>query len=59
MIVLVDYCLADIKNIFDIHMYLIQKTEYKLILKYLKSISVVLLSFGRYLDTQNEKYACL
>ena len=50
-----DYCLADIKNIFDIHMYLIKKTEYKLILKYLKSISAVLLSFGRYLDTQNEK----
>lgn len=33
MIFLVDYCLADIKNIFDIHMYLIKKTtEYKLIL---------------------------
>ena len=27
MIFLVDYCLADIKNIFDIHMYLIKKKQ--------------------------------
>ena len=55
----IEYGVTQTKDILNVYDYFVTKKQYKIILRFVKLLFVVRLSFGRLLVTQNVKFVVI